>query len=152
MEDANAIRIADLTADLMMVIGRMKGSVPNRDRGTVHPGTEYAVLDTILRYGCRTVPEIAARRGVTRQSVQAVVNKLIDAGLLSQRDNPEHKSSKLITVEDAGQERYERARGLMRERYRGRETELRKGDLEAAERVMALISSTWGLDGGNETE
>ncbi len=148
MNDAEASKLADLTADLMMVIGRMKGSVDYADIGSVHPGTQYAVLDTILRHGLKTVPEIALWRGVKRQSVQTVVNKLIEGGLLGLRENPEHKSSKLLHVEPAGKRQYELARERMRSRYQEKENPLQKGDLEAAARVMDVIASTWGLDVG----
>jgi DNA-binding MarR family transcriptional regulator len=152
MDDGEASRLADLTADLMMVIGRMKGSAQSWDREAVHPGTEYAVLDTILRHSRKTVPEIAAWRGVARQSVQSVVNNLIKAGLVGQRDNPDHKSSKILTLEDKGQRQYELVRDLLRKRYREKDAKLRKGDLEAAARVMTVIASTWGLDVGDEKD
>lgn len=152
MEKGEASQLTDLTADLMMVIGRMRGSVHHSDKAAVHPGTEYAVLDTILRHSCKTVPEIAAWRGVTRQSVQTVVNKLVEAGRLTQRENPVHKSSRLLQVEAAGMRQYELAREQMRARYREKESSLRKGDLEAAARVMAVIASTWGMDIGGETD
>ncbi|MBM3596281.1 MAG: MarR family transcriptional regulator, partial [Alphaproteobacteria bacterium] len=96
MNTSDAIRLAHLTADLMMVNGRMKRSALHSDRELLHPGTEFAILDTIERHRCRTVPEIAAWRGVARQSVQAAVNKLIEASLVEQHDNPSHKLSSLL--------------------------------------------------------
>lgn len=152
MNDAEASKLADLTADLMMVIGRMKGSANHNDAGGIHPGTQYAVLDTIVRHGRQTVPEIAVWRGVKRQSVQTVVNKLVEAGLLGLRENPDHKSSKLLHLEPAGKRQYELAREQMRSRYQDNEYTLQEGDLEAAARVMAVIASTWGLEVGSDTD
>jgi DNA-binding MarR family transcriptional regulator len=143
MKDSDALRLAHLTADLMMVIGRMKRSARHPDKELLHPGTEFAILDTIERHGCRTVPEVAAWRGVARQSVQAAVNKLIEAGLVEQRDNPNHKLSSLLALTNAGERHYGEVRDLMQARYLSGAAKLEPGDLEAAERVMAVIARTW---------
>lgn len=143
-------RLTHLTADLMMVIGRMKRSARHSNREILHPGTEYAILDTIARHNCRTVPEIAAWRGVARQSVQAAVNKLIEAGLLSQHDNPNHKLSSLLSLTDEGKRHYEEASEVMQERYLTGAGTLEPGDLEAAERVLAVIARTWTLEPGED--
>lgn len=144
MNPADAMRLTELTADLMMAIGRMKRSARHGESDLVHPGTEYAILDTILRHGCRTVPEIAALRGVARQSVQTVVNKLIDAELIGQRPNPDHKLSNILVVEDKGLQHYEQARETMCARYLSTNWNLQASDLDAASRVVALIAATWG--------
>lgn len=143
MRNSEALRLAHLTADLMMVIGRMKRSARHSDRDILHPGTEFAILDTIERHQCRTVPEIAAWRGVARQSVQAAVNKLIEAGLVEQHDNPNHKLSSLLKLTGEGRRHYGKIRDLMHDRYRAGAALLETGDLEAAERVMDIIARTW---------
>lgn len=131
----------------MMVIGRMKRSARNGDRDGLHPGTEFAILDTIQRHGCRTVPEIASWRGVARQSVQSVVNNLLDTGLLRQSGNPDHKLSPLLALTTEGLARHDRIREQMCERYLQHRPALREGDLAAAERVIAAIARTWGEAG-----
>jgi DNA-binding MarR family transcriptional regulator len=143
MDDETAGKLVALTTDLMMVFGRMKRAARGGDVGPVHPGTEFALLDTILRHGCRTVPEIAAWRGVTRQSVQALVNKLIETGVLACAENPNHKSSKRLELTPRGQQHYAATRGEMMSRYAPLKSTLRPGDVEAAVRVMALIAETW---------
>jgi DNA-binding MarR family transcriptional regulator len=145
MTDSEALRLAHLTADLMMVIGRMKRSARHSDKDILHPGTEFAILDTIERHQCRTVPEIAAWRGVARQSVQAAVNKLVEAGLVEQQANPSHKASSLLRLTAEGLRHYGDARDLMEQRYHAATDALEPGDLEAAERVMAVIARTWTL-------
>ena len=143
MKDSDALRLAELTADLMMVIGRMKRSARHADKELLHPGTEFAILDTIERHNCRTVPEIAAWRGVARQSVQAAVNKLIDAGLVEQHENPNHKLSSLLKLTGEGERHYKKVRELMQQRYRTGAAALESDDLAAAERVMDVIAQTW---------
>jgi DNA-binding MarR family transcriptional regulator len=140
----DALKIADLTADLMMVIGRMKRSARSTEGNDLHPGTEFAILDTVQRHGCRTVPEIAAWRGVARQSVQSVVNKLLEGKLIEQSDNPDHKLSPLLGLTVQGAIHYGQVRELMCARYSAVQPELNEGDLSAAERVIAAIAQTWG--------
>ncbi len=150
MKKKDALKIANLTADLMMVIGRMKRSARNADDQAVHPGTEFAILDTIQRHGCKTVPEIAAWRGVARQSVQSVVNKLVEAELIQQKENPDHKLSPILVLAPAGLDHYEQVRAQMCAKYRSASPDLTEGDLDAAERVIAVIAQTWGANPGDD--
>ena len=145
MDDETAAKLWALTTELMMVFGRMKRFAHVSDPSSVHPGTEFAILDTILRHGCRTVPEIAVSRGVTRQSVQKVVNKLLDVQTLVYADNPSHKSSKYLQVTPNGLKIYQGVKATMIGRYVRAEAGLRKGDVEAAARVLAVIADTWDL-------
>jgi DNA-binding MarR family transcriptional regulator len=143
MDSETADRLFALHTDLMMVIGRMKRFGPAIDLNSVHPATEFAILDTILRSGCRNVPAIAKSRGVTRQSVQKVVNKLIDAQTLVYVENPRHRSSNWLEITARGQQIYQRVRSSIVERYLPVEADLRQSDIESAARVIALIANTW---------
>jgi DNA-binding MarR family transcriptional regulator len=53
-----------------------------------------------------TVPQIARRMGLTRQSVQASVNRLLGDGLVDTAENPDHRRSPLIRLTDRGSARY----------------------------------------------
>ena len=64
-----------------------------------------AVLEFLNRNGPTTVPEIARRRGVTRQHIQTIVNALGDGGLVTTEPNPAHQRSHLIALTTAGVER-----------------------------------------------
>lgn len=145
MDDDTAGKLVALTTDLMMVFGRMKRAARPGDVGPVHPGTEFAILDTILRHDCKTVPEIANWRGVTRQSVQEVVNRLLEKATLALAENPSHKSSRRLQVTASGHARYQEVKADMTARYARLKSDLRPGDVEAAMRVMTLIADTWEL-------
>lgn len=58
--------------------------------------TARGVLRGLVRYGARTVPQLAFARSVTRQHMQAVVDDLVADGLARKVDNPEHRRSKVI--------------------------------------------------------
>jgi DNA-binding MarR family transcriptional regulator len=49
-----------------------------------------------------TVPQIARRLGVTRQSVQRLVSELEAEGLVTLEPNPDHRTSPLVTLTPSG--------------------------------------------------
>ena len=71
-----------------------------------------AVLEALARGGTLTVPEIAARRGVSRQHVQLIINALLDRSLVTSRANPTHKRSPQFALSDTGSRLF----ALIRER------------------------------------
>jgi DNA-binding MarR family transcriptional regulator len=61
-----------------------------------------AVLETLARDGPSTVPQMARTRPVTRQHIQAIVDQLLEAGLVELRPNPAHKRSALVALTALG--------------------------------------------------
>jgi DNA-binding MarR family transcriptional regulator len=53
-----------------------------------------------------TVPQIARRMGLTRQSVQATVNQLLREALVETDENPDHRRSPLIRLTELGNDKY----------------------------------------------
>src|SRR5712671_2686254 len=53
-----------------------------------------------------TVPQIARRMGLTRQAVQASVNRLLGEGLAEGGENPDHRRSPLIRMTELGSRKY----------------------------------------------
>src|SRR5215208_2523590 len=59
----------------------------------------------LRRYGgARTVPQVARRLGVTRQSVQRVANLLAAEGLIESVTNPDNARSPLFRLSKRGEE------------------------------------------------
>lgn len=100
-----------------------------------------------LSGGQLTVPQIARRMGLTRQSVQASVNRLLEQGLVESQPNPDHRRSPLIRITDEGRARYAR---LQRRQVRWID-ELSAGltvrELAAAAQVLQELSKR--LDAAN---
>lgn len=61
-----------------------------------------AILEYIDENGPATVPQIAAAKTVTRQSVQALVDRLSDNGLVALADNPGHRRSRFVVLTEEG--------------------------------------------------
>lgn len=66
------------------------------------PTAMRAVLETVIVGGPKTVPAIARARGVSRQHVQALVDRLLAAALVAYRDNPAHRRSRLVAATESG--------------------------------------------------
>lgn len=62
-----------------------------------------AILEFLAEEGPSPVPKMAAAKSMTRQSVQALVDRLDALGLVETRPNPGHKRSQLIALTDYGQ-------------------------------------------------
>lgn len=65
---------------------------------------ERAVVEFLYPDNELSVPQIAERYSVSRQHVQVTVNALLGAGLLMEKQNPKHKRSPLITLNDSGRD------------------------------------------------
>lgn len=53
-----------------------------------------------------TVPQIARRMGLTRQSVHTTVNRLLADGLVELAPNADHRRSQLVRITELGDRRY----------------------------------------------
>ena len=97
-----------------------------------------------------TVPQIARRMGLTRQSVQASVNRLLSEGLVEADENPDHRRSRLIRLTELGRARYA---GLERRQARW-VNELAAGlkvsELSTAARILEELSSRLNTTNGEE--
>jgi DNA-binding MarR family transcriptional regulator len=60
------------------------------------------ILRGLVRYGPRTVPQLARARAVTRQHTQEVVDDLVADGLAELVVNPNHARSRLVRATSGG--------------------------------------------------
>jgi DNA-binding MarR family transcriptional regulator len=88
-----------------------------------------------------TVPQIARRMGLTRQSVHATVKRLIEDGLVELLPNTDHRRSRLVRLTDLGERRYaaidSRQIGWVNRLAQG----LGRSELETAARVLQELSA-----------
>lgn len=56
-----------------------------------------------------TVPQIARNMGLARQSVQRVVDVLLEKEFVQLEDNPHHRRAKLVAITSSGEQVYEQA-------------------------------------------
>ena len=75
-------------------------------RGTDLTVPLRAVLELVVGRGPMTVPEVAREFGVTRQSVQALVDSGAALGLLAFEDNPRHRRSRFVAATRHGEQTF----------------------------------------------
>lgn len=73
----------------------------------LHAGDDLTVAERglllLLRQGgVQTIPQLAARRGASRQYLQQTLAPLVERGLVAWRENPRHRRSRLAELTPAG--------------------------------------------------
>lgn len=100
-EDGDGEQIARLVADVYELAGRLRGE---GERIAAEAGQTQArwQLMSVVSDRPLTVPQAARRLGITRQGAQRTANDLLDAGLATLADNPDHQVSKLLELTAEG--------------------------------------------------
>lgn len=83
-----------------------------------------------------TVPQIARNMGLARQSVQRVVDLLLEKRLVSLTDNPHHRRAKLVVLSREGAAVYEEAQRRQRPWARSLAAGLAQEAISAAAAVL----------------
>ena len=109
-------------------------------RGTGLTVPLRAVLELLLTRGPSTVPQVAREFGVTRQSVQALVDTGVSRGLVELQDNPQHRRSRLVTVTDHGRRSFDDVHRRELANLDGVTADLDPDDLALCARVLDALT------------
>ncbi|MDN5860731.1 MAG: MarR family transcriptional regulator [Pseudonocardia sp.] len=102
----------------------------------------WQVLGAIaLAHAPLPVPQIARRMGLTRQSVQASVNRLVADEMLAAEPNADHARSPLFGLTERGAAAYERLTIAQQDWIATLTADLPAADLQAASRVLRTLSA-----------
>jgi DNA-binding MarR family transcriptional regulator len=94
-----------------------------------------------------TVPQIARRMGLTRQSVHGTVERLRGDGLVELVPNADHRRSRLVRLTDRGREAYAALSARQAVWVNGLAEGLDRSELKTAARVLgALCTRLQGED------
>jgi DNA-binding MarR family transcriptional regulator len=122
-----------LLADVYELAGLSRRITDELAAGIGQTAARWHVMSVVLDEP-HTVPEIAERLGLTRQSVQRVVDDLAAGGCVSIEDNPVHRRSHLIALTRGGRRAVDR---LVERAAVERGAELRGGGLTIDELLAA---------------
>ena len=101
----------------------------------------WQVLGAIaLEHRPLTVPQIARRMGLTRQSVHVTTKALIDAGLVELVPNTDHRRSPLVAMTQVGRTTYQAVDRLQARWVNELVDGIARSDLETAARVLEELS------------
>jgi DNA-binding MarR family transcriptional regulator len=99
-----------------------------------------------------TVPQIARRMGLSRQSVHATVNRLVHDGFLELLPNADHRRSALVSLTRTGSAKYQaidaRQATWINRLVRG----IGRADLDTARKVLDELCRRLEADGADEAE
>lgn len=99
-----------------------------------------------------TVPQIARRMGLTRQSVHVTVKRLVDDGLLELAPNTDHRRSQLVRATEGGLAAYA-AIDSRQAAWVNRLTDaMGRAELQTTASVLEELCRRLDADGGRETE
>jgi DNA-binding MarR family transcriptional regulator len=97
-----------------------------------------------------TVPQIARRMGLTRQSVHATVKRLLADGLVELVPNSDHRRSQLARLTELGKERYA-ALHRRQARWVNRLADgIGRSELDATARVLEELSARLEAEVGDD--
>ena len=88
-----------------------------------------------------TVPQIARRMGLTRQSVHTTVNRLLADGMVQLAPNADHRRSPLVALTERGRATYQAVDRKQAAWVNRLAAGLARADLDAAARVLGELSA-----------
>ena len=127
-----------LVEDVLECAGALRryGDALTRPLGQTE--VRWAVL-SVLSGGARTVPQVARRLGVTRQSVQRVANLLAAEGFIESVENPDNARSPLFRLSKRGEEVLAAITRAADPWHRRAGEELSLDDLQRARVALAVL-------------
>jgi DNA-binding MarR family transcriptional regulator len=96
-----------------------------------------------------TVPQIARRMGLTRQSVHATVKHLVSDGLLAFAPNADHQRSQLVRLTERGHAAYSALDGRQAEWVNRLAAGIDRHELDTAARVLDELCRRLEADGAD---
>jgi len=93
-----------------------------------------------------TVPQIARRMGLTRQTVHTTVNRLLADGMVELVPNEDHRRSQLVRLTELGQAGYQAADQKQAAWVNRLAAGLTASDLDTAARVLAELCTRLEAD------
>jgi DNA-binding MarR family transcriptional regulator len=104
MSEANddVLAYRELIAEVYELAGRSRRTSDTFARGRGQSAARWHVLSVVSTEPL-PVPRVAARLGLTRQSIQRTVDELVVDGLVHLVDNPDNRRSALVRITRAGE-------------------------------------------------
>lgn len=100
--DAGAREAALLVADVYELAGLLREAGEEIAEGHGQTQARWQLL-SVVSDPPLSVPQAARRLGISRQAVQRVANDLVADGLAEFTANPDHRTSPLLALTDAGE-------------------------------------------------
>jgi DNA-binding MarR family transcriptional regulator len=127
-----------LAADLRRSIGGFVRAI-RQDTGTTR-SAQSETLDILVRSGAMNVATLAARRGVTHQTMRLVVAQLEALHLVRQDPDPSDRRSRLVSISPAGGAELEQEQAARASRIEASiRTRLSPGECDTLRAAIAIL-------------
>jgi DNA-binding MarR family transcriptional regulator len=112
----------------------------------VHKGTDLSIgvrgiIEILYDQGGMTVPHLAKIRHLSRQSVQVMVDQMIENGWVETKPNPFHKKSMIIELTDEGKKAYKNMQEQEIKHMKKLDIDIPQKKLEEALKLMEHINN-----------
>ena len=136
----------EAVSTLILAIFRLNGRLLAAGDQLVEPfgltSARWQVLGAIaLCANPEPVARLARTMGLNRQGIQRIVGDLIAEGFVELRDNPHHRSAKLVIMTKKGRKAYDAALRAQAPWVNGLAEGLNARDIRAAENVLLALKS-----------
>ena len=136
----------EAVSTLILAIFRLNGRLLAAGDRLVEPfgltSARWQVLGAIaLSANPEPVARLARTMGLNRQGIQRIVGDLIAEGFVELRDNPHHRSAKLVIMTKKGRKAYDAALRAQAPWVNGLAEGLNARDIRAAENVLLALKS-----------
>jgi DNA-binding MarR family transcriptional regulator len=99
-----------------------------------------------------TVPQVARRMGLTRQSVHATVKRLVSDGLVELAPNADHRRSQIVSLTEHGKAKYAALDKRQAAWVNRLAAGLSRSELETTARVLDELSLRLETDGASHND
>ncbi len=111
----------------------------------VHKGSDLSVgvrgvIEILNDQGGMTVPHLAKIRHLSRQSVQVMVDQMVQAGWVEAKPNPFHKKSMIIELTEEGKKAYKNMQDQEVKHMKKLDIDIPQKKLEEALKMMEHIN------------
>jgi DNA-binding MarR family transcriptional regulator len=106
-QSRQAAMVMDVMEEAVALFFRLRAVLDDIHGHSEISGSMRGVLRDLKANGPLTVPQMARRRPVSRQHIQAIVNELLSAGLVELAENPRHKRSRIVQLTPSGEQAME---------------------------------------------
>jgi DNA-binding MarR family transcriptional regulator len=135
---------ADRASALIVSVGEAAAALrshSDRHAGAVGQSSARLAVMGVLLEGPLNVPRLARRLALTSPSVQRVVNRLLEDGLIVALPNPDHAVSPLLRLTEPGLAACAAFEASAREDHHRLAQRLDRQDVEAALRVLDALAA-----------
>jgi DNA-binding MarR family transcriptional regulator len=142
--------LTELVLEVFRVNGRVlaAGDQLTKDLGLT--SARWQVMGAIvLAHASQPVAHIARRMGLSRQSVQRIVNDLEQDGFVDRATNPHHQRAPLVMLTEKGSAAYAAATSRQIPWANRLAAELTERDLKIAVKMLRRVSDQLGDNVGN---